>query len=67
MAESACFLTSRASRMRTTGEGPLFLYIGEKDWDPERVDVPPRPHSHFAQAGFGSLLGPGKPQEEEGP
>lgn len=63
MAESACFPISWAGRMRTTGDRPLFLYTGEKDWDPERVDIHPRPHSQFAQAEIGTgafLAGPRK-------
>lgn len=32
MAGSTCFLISWTARMRTTGEGPLFLYTGGKDW-----------------------------------
>lgn len=58
MAGSTCFLVSWTGRMRTTGEGPLFLHTGEKDWGPEKADMHPRPHSQFAQTGIGTRAFP---------
>lgn len=63
MAGSRCFLISWTGRMRSTGKGPLFLYIGEKDWVPERAGMHPRPHSQSAQAGIRTRAFPAGPRE----